>query len=269
MSTELTTLSQKLASTLNIGDGLDLIETLKRTAFKCNATEAQLAALLIVANQYGLNPWTKEIYAFPDKHNGIVPVVGIDGWFRIINSHPQLDGIEFEQDELSCTCIIWRKDRSRPVRITEWLNECKREYDHGKTGPWRTHPRRMLRHKALIQCARAAFGYAGITEPDEAERIIQAQKNDKSVIEGEVIESKAIERPVLIDYPQERLESNLSKYRKLIEKKIHTAQSIITMINSRCEYRLTDSQKAQILALDNPLDTTEINDANAIYSTEE
>ncbi|WP_032251724.1 recombinase RecT, partial [Escherichia coli] len=46
--------------------------------------DAQFIALLIVANQYGLNPWTKEIYAFPDKQNGIVPVVGVDGWSRII-----------------------------------------------------------------------------------------------------------------------------------------------------------------------------------------
>jgi hypothetical protein len=30
----------------------------------------------------------------------------------------------------------------------------------------------MLRHKALIQCARYAFGFSGIIEQDEAERII-------------------------------------------------------------------------------------------------
>jgi hypothetical protein len=51
-----------------------------------------MMALLIVADQYGLNPWTKEIYAFPDKSNGIVPVVGVDGWARIINTHEQFDG---------------------------------------------------------------------------------------------------------------------------------------------------------------------------------
>ncbi|WP_414650481.1 recombinase RecT, partial [Escherichia coli] len=54
-----------------------------------DASDAQFIALLIVANQYGLNPWTKEIYAFPDKQNGIVPVVGVDGWSRIINENQQ------------------------------------------------------------------------------------------------------------------------------------------------------------------------------------
>lgn len=31
----------------------------------------------------------------------------------------------------------------------------------------------MLRHKTLIQCARLAFGFAGIFDQDEAERVIE------------------------------------------------------------------------------------------------
>ena len=170
MSTALTTLTRTLATKLDMGDGADLIHTLKATAFKGDVTDAQMTALLVVANQYGLNPWVKEIFAFPDKQNGIVPVVGVDGWSRIMNEHPQFDGMEFEQDDQSCTCIIYRKDRSRPVRVTEFMAECKRG-----TGPWSSHPRRMLRHKAMIQCARLAFGFGGIYDQDEAERIVEAQ----------------------------------------------------------------------------------------------
>ncbi len=122
-----------------------------------------IIALLIVANQYGLNPWTKEIYAFPDKQNGIVPVVGVDGWSRIINENQQFDGMDFEQDNESCTCRIYRKDRNHPICVTEWMDECRREpfkTREGReiTGPWQSHPKRMLRHKAMIQCARLAFG---------------------------------------------------------------------------------------------------------------
>lgn len=170
MSSALVTLTQKLAATLDMGDGAGLIETLKATAFKGQVSDAQMTALMVVANQYALNPWMKEIYAFPDKNNGIVPVVGVDGWSRIINSHPQFDGIEFEQDDQSCTCVIFRKDRNRPIKVTEWMAECKRG-----TGPWQSHPKRMLRHKAMIQCARLAFGYGGIYDQDEAERIVEAQ----------------------------------------------------------------------------------------------
>ncbi|MGE9253208.1 recombinase RecT, partial [Escherichia coli] len=43
-----------------------MLATLKSTAFKGDVSNEQMIALLIVADQYGLNPWTKEIYAFPD-----------------------------------------------------------------------------------------------------------------------------------------------------------------------------------------------------------
>lgn len=170
MSNALSVMTNKLAQRLDMGvDGSDLVDTLKATAFKGQVSDAQMVALLVVANQYGLNPWTKEIYAFPDQNNGIIPVVGVDGWSRIINSNEQFDGMDFEQDAESCTCIIYRKDRSHPIKITEYMGECKRDVK-----PWKSHPKRMLRHKAMIQCARIAFGYVGIFDPDEAERIQEA-----------------------------------------------------------------------------------------------
>jgi phage recombination protein Bet len=151
-----------------------MLETLKATAFKGNVSNEQMMALLIVADQYGLNPWTKEVYAFPDKNNGIVPVVGVDGWARIINSHPEFDGMEFCQAdaEAGCVpdwieCVVHRKDRAHPIRVREHYTECKRS-----TAPWQSHPRRMLRHKAMIQCARLAFGFVGIYDEDEAARIV-------------------------------------------------------------------------------------------------
>lgn len=157
----------KIASRYNV-DPSKMLSTLKATAFKGDVSNEQMMALLIVADQYGLNPWTKEIYAFPDRQNGIVPVVGVDGWSRIINTHEQFDGISFQQDAESCTCTIYRKDRSHPVEVTEYMAECKRN-----VGPWQSHPRRMLRHKAMIQCARLAFGFVGVYDQDEAERIVE------------------------------------------------------------------------------------------------
>jgi phage recombination protein Bet len=159
----------RMAERFGVDQG-KMLECLKATAFKGGASNEQLMALCIVAEQYKLNPWTKEIFAFPDKQNGIVPVVGVDGWSRIINEHQQFDGMEFVQDAESCTCTIYRKDRAHPISATEYMDECKRN-----TSPWGTHPRRMLRHKALIQAARLAFGYTGIYDQDEAERIIAAQ----------------------------------------------------------------------------------------------
>ena len=165
MSNLVVSQTANLAKSLAItGDSSELAQVLKATAFKGQVSDAQMVALLVVANQYGLNPWTKEIYAFPDRQNGIVPVVGVDGWSRIINSDPNFDGMDFQQDDESCTCIIYRKDRKHPVKVTEYMAECKR----ANAGPWQSHPKRMLRHKAMIQCARLAFGFVGIYDKDEA-----------------------------------------------------------------------------------------------------
>ena len=158
------------------------LAAVKATAFK-NCSNEQLMTLLVVADQYGLNPWTKEIYAFPSRDGGIVPIVGVDGWARIINDQEQFDGMEFAEgggeglthpDWMSCT--IHRKDRAHPTTVREYFAEVNR--GGGVTSPWITHPRRMLRHKVLIQCARLAFGFTGIYDQDEAERIIEAQPRD-------------------------------------------------------------------------------------------
>ena len=159
-------------------DSNKVMAVLKNTCFKTaagepEATDAEVAGLLVVAKAHNLNPFLREIFAFRNKTGGIVPVVGVDGWTRIINEHPQLDGFEFryasgDNDGEWIECVIYRKDRCKPIVVREFMDECKRE-----TGPWKSHPSRMLRHKALIQCARIAFGFAGIYDEDEAERIVE------------------------------------------------------------------------------------------------
>jgi phage recombination protein Bet len=158
-----------------------LMSTLKATAFRGDVSVEQMMALLVVADQYNLNPFTKEIYAFPDSRNGIVPIVGVDGWARIINENASFDGLEFTdgpntEDGIPewIECKMFRKDRSHPISVREYLLECRRE----KSPAWTSHPRRMLRHKALIQCARLAFAYVGIYDEDEAERIVAATAPD-------------------------------------------------------------------------------------------
>jgi phage recombination protein Bet len=169
MSSEITTPKTSalavMASRFSV-DPAKLLETLKNTAFK-GASNDEMMALVIVSNEYGLNPLTKEIYAFPAKGGGIVPVVSIDGWLNIMNNHPQFDGIDYEwlhegEKLIACTSIIHRKDRTHPTRVTEYLSECRRSTD-----PWKME-HRMLRHKATIQGARVAFGFSGITDEDEA-----------------------------------------------------------------------------------------------------
>ncbi len=266
MSTALTTLTSKLAAKLDMGaDGSDLIETLKATAFKGEVTNAQMTALMVVANQYGLNPWTKEIYAFPDKNNGIVPVVGVDGWARIINDNPQFDGMDFAQsDEMVrmpgansdapawIECAMYRKDRTRPVIIREYLDEVYREPFKGKfgpvIGPWQTHPKRFLRHKAMIQCARMAFGYGGIYDQDEAERITERDMGAAEVVSSRPAQAAA--PAALPDYSQSAFADNLPKWSALMHSGAKTADQIIAIVSTKGV--LSEAQKAQIRAAAQP-----------------
>lgn len=139
-----------------------------------NASPGEFAAFLLVAKQHGLNPLTREIYAMEKKGGGLVPVVGVDGWLSLINRQSTFDGFEFEELEddkgglKAVRCTIHRADRKFPISITERLSECYRD-----TAPWKM-ARRMLRHKALIQAARYAYGFSGIFDEDEAERIVAA-----------------------------------------------------------------------------------------------
>lgn len=156
-----------MAARLNV-DPLKLIDTLKATVFR-GATNDELLALVVVANEYGLNPLLKEMYAFPAKGGGIVPMIPIDGWTKIVNRQPDYDGVEFsfthdaEGAPLTCTCTLHIKGRGHPIIVTEYFSECYR-----KTDPWNTMPNRMLRHKAFIQAGRLAFGFSGIHDEDEA-----------------------------------------------------------------------------------------------------
>lgn len=179
-------------------DPKKLYDTLKATAFKpikkgdghVPVTDDQFVALMIVSKQYNLNPFLREIYAFPAKDGSIVPVVGVDGWANIINSHPQMDGIEYKYSDnvikpdggKSCPewieCIITRKDRTKPIVVREYLDECYKKDTY--PGPWQSHTKRFLRHKATIQAARIAFGFSGIYDPDEAENIKDVTPPQKS-----------------------------------------------------------------------------------------
>lgn len=168
-------------------DATKVLAIVGATVFRQGKDEPPLSpeetqAALIVINQYDLNPFTKEIYAFRSKGKLLI-IVGVDGWSVIVNRQEQLNGIEFEEhfDDKgaiqSVTCKIHRKDRALPTVITEYTRECKRDTD-----PWRNMPVRMTRNRAFVQCARLAFSITGIIEEDEAQTIEGAPA--RAIIEG-------------------------------------------------------------------------------------
>lgn len=235
-------------------DANKMLETLKSTAFKQRDGSApsneQMMALLVVADQYKLNPFTREIYAFPDKQNGIVPVVGVDGWSRIINSHPDFDGMEFRYSDDMATpvgamspchewveCVMYRKDRSRPIVVREYLDEVYRApFKEGMKGPWQTHTKRFLRHKAMIQCARLAFGFVGIYDEDEAGRI--AEQTERDMGSAQVVRDEPKALPLC---PAEKLDS----YIEMIAAGQQTPEQIVAIASTK--YTLTNEQHAALM----------------------
>jgi hypothetical protein len=143
------------------------------------ATGAEMAVVTGVCAKYGLNPLVKECAAFISGGKLSV-VVMIDGWYKMVNRQSTFDGVEFD-DHLdsngqitAITCKMYIKDRSRPVCVTEYMNECV----DSKSSVWKRWPARMLRHKAYIQAARIAFGISEVIDDDEKTRITSNQPKD-------------------------------------------------------------------------------------------
>ncbi|MGQ7249560.1 phage recombination protein Bet [Halomonas sp. V046] len=203
-------------------------------------THEELMVFMSIANEYRLNPLAKEIYAFNNR-GAIQPIVSIDGWLKIINTHPQFDGMEFDDKLdnqgglLAITCRIFRKDRSRATEVTEYLNECRDQ--SGKSEPWKKWPVRMLRHKATIQCARYAFGLSGIIDEDEADRYRSTN------LERDVTPPKE-EPQALPFYPAEQFDDNFPTWQAAIEAGKRTPEQVIGFLTSKAQ--LTDEQKQQI-----------------------
>lgn len=142
------------------------------------ATQEEIGAFLLVADHYNLDPFRKQIFAFPAKGGGITALVGVDGWTAILNSQPTFQGMEFEylfgESENDSAPVeggtvfigmrgtFHRSDRMHPLVITEWLVECQTNSE-----PWRKSPRRQLRHKLISQGARILYNISGLGDLDD------------------------------------------------------------------------------------------------------
>ena len=162
-------LTQDLAKEYQVAPA-ELIATVKAMCFSGAASDPQLFVFLRLAKDLSLNPFNREIYAFV-KNGKMQTIVGFDGWIKMVNRQPIYKGFEFfdhieEGKLIAVTCRMWREDWKQQSEATEYLSECV-----GDTEPWKKWPHRMLRNKAYIQCARMTFGFAGVVDPDEYERI--------------------------------------------------------------------------------------------------
>ena len=127
--------------------------------------EATQETCLRLIAEYRLNPRADEIDLVQFEEGRWQVFITVNGWSKLINAHPAFCGIEFsEASELEegvplwMGCAIYRTDRVKPIEVKEYFSEMKTEH-----AAWQQMPRRMLRHRAMQQCARLAFG---ITVPE-------------------------------------------------------------------------------------------------------
>ena len=156
-----------LTEQLGMTDYNELAGILKNTIMPKSSDE-EMAAFALVCSTYKLNPLTREVYAFPTKAGGIMPMIGIDGWLKIAHSHPDYAGMGWaegaEDNDRWCECTVWLKSTpEHPVTIREYLSECRQ----ASSPVWAQRPKRMLRHRATIQAIRYALGISGVSDADD------------------------------------------------------------------------------------------------------
>ena len=125
-----------------------------------------LNELLYVANRYELDPLTGEVILIIDQGH-TRPYITMDGWMRLMNQLPHFCGVQFRDsseliDDLPSyvECTIYRDDRVVPICIREYYQEIKQESE-----TWLELPHRMMRHRALKQALRLAFGISTLEQP--------------------------------------------------------------------------------------------------------
>jgi len=118
-----------------------------------------IMTLLRMIQSLHLDPLCEEI-SFTQYEDGQWHVfITIEGCAKLLNQHPQFNGLVFTQADTLIDgvpewieCAIYRKDRSVPTTVREYLAEVR-----GENAIWQKMPRRMLRHRALQQCVRLAI----------------------------------------------------------------------------------------------------------------
>jgi hypothetical protein len=121
-----------------------------------------LFSFLHLIKKYHLDPLVDELSIIKNTDGSCQAYITFDGWSKIINQHPQYAGMSLRESftkeqnmPIWMECTIYRNDRVLPIMVTEYLDEVKTDHPS-----WVQMPKRMLRHRAIQQCARLAFGIA-------------------------------------------------------------------------------------------------------------
>ena len=174
------TLVGRMASSLNV-DAKKLWATLQTSCFRPGKdgaafSQEQVMLVLIIAEQLGLNPLKREIYAFRNPDGSVVPLLSIDGWKQIMLRNKNFNGFRIDYSDTTvelqgalnpvpewAECTIYVKDRDYPTTERVYA----REVYMPRSPVWQKSPATMLHHRALIRAIRFTFPVSGVGEAEE------------------------------------------------------------------------------------------------------
>ncbi len=155
--------------------------------------------VIAVCEKYNLNPMLGELYVRFGEGQDIYPTLTVDGWYNLVNSHPDCDGYEFVESEervavpkcpnqpdratplahTAIGCKLYRKGRKHTPIIWEYFFEVFNPNNE----VYFTHPNRMVRHRSFIQAARVVFSLSGVYDTEEVERILNKPQTNSNQTE--------------------------------------------------------------------------------------
>jgi len=142
--------------------GLDPLELFAWMDLFEAVPEKNWLCLLRMILEYRLDPLKEELFLHCYDNGQWQVLISVDGWIKLISRNPYFVGMTFTESSQMINdiptwieCAIYRSDRTLPMVIREYFVEVKQE-----TPIWQKMPRRMLRHRALQQCARLSFEIA-------------------------------------------------------------------------------------------------------------
>lgn len=183
------TLVGRMAASLNV-DAKKLWSTLQASCFRPGKdgtpfTQEQVMLVLIIAEQLGLNPLKREIYAFKNPDGSVVPLLSIDGWKQIMLRNSNFNGFRIDYSDKTvelqgamnpvpewAECTIYVKDRDYPTTERVYA----REVYMPRSPVWQKSPATMLHHRALIRAIRFTFPVSGVGEAEEDEVPVISQQ---------------------------------------------------------------------------------------------
>lgn len=203
------------------------------------ATNAEMTVVSSIFAKYDLNPFIREGHAFVSGGK-LQVMIGLDGWLKIANRHPEFDGYEqfdnFDDkgDLISVTTKIYVKNRRFPTPHTEYMREALMP----SSPAWKKFPFRMLAGKSLGQCVRKAFGVSEVLDDDEASRIAANSPREKDITPAtKAIDWDAIKADMAECGDEESLNAVCVELRRRLEADGQWTQAKATCILMKSEHQ--------------------------------